>query len=83
MPRKTWAGVQILAQVRGFQEFLERAEKDRLERMPPDTLHRWLPWAIALGVSERWIFNFQGLKVAAPPGITAAATSPCRPSRTT
>jgi hypothetical protein len=66
MPRKTWAGVQILAQVRGFQEFLERAEKDRLERMPPDTLHRWLPWAIALGVSERWIFNFQGLKVAAP-----------------
>ena len=66
MPRKTWAGVQILAQVRGFQEFLERAEKDRLERLPPDTLHRWLPWAIALGVTERWIFNFQGLKVAAP-----------------
>jgi hypothetical protein len=66
MPRKTWAGVQILAKVRGFQEFLERAEKDRLERMPADTLHRWLPWAIALGVTERWIFNFQGLKVAAP-----------------
>ncbi|HYS16843.1 MAG TPA: DUF2207 domain-containing protein [Candidatus Binatia bacterium] len=66
MPRKTWSGVQILARVRGFQEFLERAEKDRLERMPPDTLHRWLPWAIALGVTERWIFNFQGLKVAAP-----------------
>lgn len=66
MPRKTWAGVQILAQVRGFQEFLERAEKDRLERMPPDTLHRWLPWPIALSVTERWIFNFQGLKVAAP-----------------
>src|SRR5436309_1091089 len=40
MPRKTWAGVQILAKVRGFQEFLERAEKDRLERMPADTLHR-------------------------------------------
>jgi len=66
MPRKTWAGVQILALVRGFQEFLERAEKDRLERMPPDTLHRWLPWAMALGVTERWVFNFQGLKVAAP-----------------
>src|SRR3989441_11740456 len=27
---------------------------------------RALPWAIALGVTERWIFNFQGLKVAAP-----------------
>ena len=66
MPRKTRAGVQMATQVRGFQEFLERAEKDRLERLPPDTLHRWLPWAIALGVTERWIFNFQGLKVAAP-----------------
>jgi uncharacterized membrane protein len=66
MPRKTRAGVQVATKVRGFQEFLERAEKDRLERMPPDTLHRWLPWAMALGVTERWIFNFQGLKVAAP-----------------
>jgi hypothetical protein len=66
MPRKTRAGVQVLTRVLGFQEFLERAEKDRLERMPPDILHRWLPWAIALGVTERWIFSFQGLKVAAP-----------------
>jgi len=52
--------------VRGFQEFLERAEKDRLERMPADTLHRFLPWAISLGVTERWIFNFDGIKVDAP-----------------
>jgi predicted membrane protein DUF2207 len=66
MPRKTRSGVRMAAKVRGFQEFLERAEKDRLERLPPDTLHRWLPWAIALGVTERWIFNFQGIKVAAP-----------------
>src|SRR4029453_775389 len=66
MPHKTWTGVQRLAHVRGFQEFLERAEEDRLERMPADVFHRWLPWAIALGVTERWIFNFQGLKVAAP-----------------
>ncbi|MBI2158286.1 MAG: DUF2207 domain-containing protein, partial [Candidatus Rokubacteria bacterium] len=70
MPKKTWAGAQTFVQVRGFQEFLERAEKDRLERLPPDTLHRWLPWAIALGVTERWIFNFQGLKVAAPSWYT-------------
>ena len=66
MPHKTWTGVQQAAHVRGFQEFLERAEKDRLARMPADTFHRWLPWAIALGVTERWILNFQGLRVAAP-----------------
>jgi uncharacterized membrane protein len=66
MPHKTRLGVQQAAHVRGFQEFLERAEKDRLERLPPDTFHRWLPWAIALGVTERWIFNFQGLRVSRP-----------------
>src|SRR2546428_7553285 len=32
MAHRTWRGVQLLARVRGFQEFLERAEKDRLRR---------------------------------------------------
>jgi uncharacterized membrane protein YgcG len=69
MPRRTWRGVQALVRVRGFQEFLERAEKDRLARLPPDTLHRWLPWAIALGVTERWIRGFEGLPVEEPTWI--------------
>jgi hypothetical protein len=66
MPKRTWDGARTLVRVRGFQEFLERAEKDRLERMPADTLHRWLPWAIALGVTERWIRRFEGLRVDKP-----------------
>jgi len=66
MPRKTRLGVEQAVHVRGFQEFLERAEKDRLERMPADTFDRWLPWAIALGVTERWILNFKGLRVSPP-----------------
>lgn len=53
MPRKTWRGAQAFAQVRGFREFLERTSKDELRRLPADTMHRWLGWAIALGVSER------------------------------
>jgi hypothetical protein len=70
MPRRTQAGLQALARVRGFEEFLLRAEKDRLERLPGDTLHRFLPWAVALGVSDRWILNFQGLKVDPPAWFT-------------
>jgi hypothetical protein len=66
MPRKTWDGARAMERVQGFREFLERAEKDRLERMPADTLHRWLAWAIALGVTERWIWRFEGLPVDAP-----------------
>lgn len=66
MPRKTWDGARAMARVQGFREFLERAERDRLERLPPDTLHRFLPWAIALGVTERWIWRFDGLRVDRP-----------------
>jgi hypothetical protein len=70
MPRRTLRGAQTAVKVRGFQEFLERAEKDRLERMPPDTFHRFLPWAIALGVTDRWIVSFEGLKVSLPTWYT-------------
>lgn len=66
MPRRTWEGARAVVRVRGFQDFLERVERDRLARMPHDTLHRWLPWAIALGVTERWIWKFEGLAVDDP-----------------
>ena len=66
MPRKTLRGVEATARVKGFREFLERASKDELRRLPPDTMHKWLAWAIALGVSERWIHRFDGLTVTEP-----------------
>jgi hypothetical protein len=71
MPRKTFRGAQALVHVKGFREFLERTSKDELRRLPPDTMHRWLGWAIALGVSERWIHSFDGLPVSAPAWYTA------------
>jgi hypothetical protein len=71
MPRKTWRGAQALARVRGFREFLERTSQDELRRLPPDTMHKWLAWAIALGVSERWIHSFDGLTVSEPAWYTA------------
>ena len=71
MPRKTWRGAQAVVRVRGFREFLERTSKDELRRLPPDTMHKWLAWAIALGVSERWIHNFEGLTVSEPEWYTA------------
>ncbi len=70
MPRKTLRGAQILAHVRSFREFLERTSQDELRRLPPDTMHKWLAWAIALGVSERWIHAFNGLAVSEPSWYT-------------
>jgi hypothetical protein len=66
MPRRTLRGALARRHILGFQEFLQRAEKDHLRRLAPDTLHRFLPHAIALGVEEAWIAGFAGLPVAAP-----------------
>jgi hypothetical protein len=70
MPRKTLRGAQAATHVKGFREFLERTSKDELRRLPPDTMHKWLAWAIALGVSERWIHSFDGLTVTEPTWYT-------------
>jgi uncharacterized membrane protein YgcG len=70
MPRKTLRGAQVVARVKGFREFLERTGKDELRRLPPDTMHRWLAWAIALGVSERWVHAFDDLTVSQPTWYT-------------
>jgi uncharacterized membrane protein YgcG len=72
MPRKTLKGAAALARVKGFREFLERTSKDELRRLPPDTMHRWLAWAIALGVSERWIHGFDGIRVSEPTWYTGS-----------
>jgi uncharacterized membrane protein YgcG len=70
MPRRTWRGVYQRVRLLGFREFLERAEKDRLERLPADAIHKWLPWAMALGVTERWLIHFRGLTVEPPAWYT-------------
>ncbi|HZW36551.1 MAG: DUF2207 domain-containing protein [Deltaproteobacteria bacterium] len=62
MPVKTLNGVKTLGRIKGFEEFLMRAEKDRLERMNDQNLfEKFLPYAIALGVSDRWAKAFEGI----------------------
>jgi len=62
MPVKTLKGVKVLRKIKGFEEFLLRAEKDRLERMNDKNLfEKYLPYAIALGVSDRWAKAFEGI----------------------
>jgi hypothetical protein len=55
----TAAGRRLMDEIRGFREFLQRVEQDRLDRLnPPDRTvqadHEYLPYAIALDVREAW-----------------------------
>ena len=62
MPAKTRSGASAYVDILGFQEFMNRAEKDRLERMEDKSLFsKLLPYAIALNVAENWAKAFEGI----------------------
>lgn len=67
MPAKTRAGALANVQTQGFQEFMNRVEKDHLERMAgKDLFFRYLPYAIALNVVDHWAKAFEGIYQEAP-----------------
>lgn len=60
MPAKTILGAKANIEIRGFREFLNRAEKDRLIRMGDKELFsKFLPYAIALDVVDNWAAAFE------------------------
>jgi uncharacterized membrane protein len=62
MPAKTRAGASAYMDILGFQEFMNRAEKDRIERMGDKNLFsKFLPYAIALHVADNWAEAFEGI----------------------
>jgi len=61
MPAKSRKGVDTKVEILGFQEFVNRVDADRLKRMPPDTFEKFLPYAMALGIENRWAKAFQGI----------------------
>ncbi|MBU0982432.1 MAG: DUF2207 domain-containing protein, partial [candidate division Zixibacteria bacterium] len=67
MPARTRKGVIALRQVQGFQEFMNRVERDVIERMDiKDVFYRYMPYAIALDVVDQWAEAFEGLETEPP-----------------
>lgn len=62
MPAKTREGSAVYMQILGFQEFMNRAEKDQLERMKDQNLFsKFFPYALALDVADNWAKAFEGI----------------------
>lgn len=61
MTAKTVKGSRTRVAVLGFQEFMNRVDKDRLKVMPPTTFEKFLPYAMALGVEHHWAQAFAGI----------------------
>jgi hypothetical protein len=68
MPARTSAGAQTLAKVLGFREFLNRVEKDHIERLEktPELFEKYLPYAMALAVENSWTQTFGNVTMAPP-----------------
>jgi hypothetical protein len=74
----TVAGRAITDRIEGFRQYLGVAEEDRLNALnPPDKtpelFERFLPYAIALDVENRWAARFAAVLAAAAAAGTGAA----------
>lgn len=69
LPKRTPYGNEILGKLKGFKNFLETAEKEKLEAMvmeEPTYFYNILPYAYVLGVSDKWIKKFESISLQAP-----------------
>ncbi|MBX9876881.1 MAG: DUF2207 domain-containing protein [Candidatus Obscuribacterales bacterium] len=69
MPARTRAGVKATAECLAFKRFVSMAEKERIEvlaKEDPTIFGRLLPFAMVLGVGDRWADKFRDL-ITEPP----------------
>ncbi len=69
LPKRTKYGNEMLGRLKGFKNFLETAEKEKLEAMileQPNYFYDILPFTYVLGVSDKWIKKFESISLQAP-----------------
>lgn len=66
-PRRTAKGSEVNARAKGFREFIETAEADRMDFAEREQIFAaYLPYAMAFECVDRWTERFAALGVAAP-----------------
>ncbi|MBI5420943.1 MAG: DUF2207 domain-containing protein [Parcubacteria group bacterium] len=78
MPRRTERGVAIYEQLLGFKEYLQIAEKDRINfhdapEKRPAIFEKLLPYAIVLGVEKAWAKEFEDIYTTPPSWYSSAS----------
>lgn len=69
MPKRTKYGNEMLGKLRGFKNFLETVEKDKLEALVlenPTYFYDILPYTYVLNISDKWIKKFEAINLEAP-----------------
>ena len=69
LPKRTKYGNEMFGKLKGFKNFLETAEKEKLESMVlenPNYFYDILPFTYVLGISDKWIKKFESISLQAP-----------------
>lgn len=68
MPRKTLHGVNMLYEIKGLEEYILTAEKDRIKFQENKGIlfEKLLPYAMTLGIADKWAKTFEGIYKQAP-----------------
>jgi uncharacterized membrane protein YgcG len=67
--KRSMSGDEIYKEVRGFKQFIELAEKDKLQfllKEDPNYFDKTLPYAFAFSLTETWGKKFEGLTLQPP-----------------
>jgi uncharacterized membrane protein YgcG len=67
--RRTQLGDWYLERLMGFREFLKATEKDRIKMLVdenPNYFYHVLPYAMVLGVTDKWAKNFDSIAMTPP-----------------
>jgi hypothetical protein len=77
MPARTIAGARAREATLGFKEFLGRVEEERYKKMitSPEMFERFLPYAMAFGVADKWAKAFEDI-YREPPTWYVGGTGP-------
>lgn len=67
--RRNKYGADMLGRIKGFKNFLETAEKDKLNEMVnanPNYFFDILPYTYVLDISDKWVSKFETINMSAP-----------------
>lgn len=69
MSKRTAYGNEVLGKIKGFKNFLETAEKPKLEELVMQNssyFYNILPFTYVLGISDKWIKKFETIALQSP-----------------
>jgi len=78
MPARTVPGARAREATLGFKEFLERVEVERYQKMitSPEMFEKYLPYAMAFGVADKWAKAFESMNLQPPTWYVGTSGAP-------